>query len=185
MYRESSFGISLLWKFVLIFQLQEFILAFRYFSLCTRSLSNTFLRLFLTISQISYFSNNLYLLSKKRHLVSSKSFLCAVIFGRNIYKGLIFSILVDNKIFKNLFLPKETLLETVILLISTFYLNRFFMLVKLLVLNFNITKFYNFFHFCLCFQKCIYFLYLYFFTFFLVIQKTEPPRQKKKSVLMF
>ena len=83
-------------------------LVFRFFSLYTGSLSNSFLRLFLTYSQISwYFSNNLSSSIKKDiHFVPSKSFLYALIFGRNIHKGLIFLASLYPLKYLNLFLPK-------------------------------------------------------------------------------
>ena len=70
------------------------------------------LRLSLSFSQISFdFSNNSSSFIKKRiNLVSSKSFLCAVIFGRNIHKGQIFLAFFSLLPMKylNPFLPKET-----------------------------------------------------------------------------
>ena len=53
------------------------------------------------------------------YLISSKSFQDGLIFGRNMHKGQFFSLFVVNEIFK-LFLPKETLLDTTILLTSIF-----------------------------------------------------------------
>ena len=86
--REPSFGILLSRKFVLVFPLQNFILAVSYFSPYTGSLSNSFLRLFPTFSQISlYFPNNLSpFIKRDTYLVPSKFFLYALIFGRYIHK---------------------------------------------------------------------------------------------------
>ena len=80
---ESCFGILLLCKFVLIFPLQDFILAFTYLLLYTGLLSNSFFRLYLTYSQISlYFSNNSWSSVKNEmYLFSSKSFLYAFFGG--------------------------------------------------------------------------------------------------------
>ena len=72
----------------------------------------------------------------------------------------------------NPFLLKDTLLDIAILLLSTFFIKiGFFMLVKLSFFDFDITKFYNFLHFQICFQKYIYFWNLYFSTFFLTFQE--------------
>ena len=60
---------------------------------------------------------------KDIYLILSKSLLYVLIIGRNIYKGLIFfSIFVTNKVFNTFFLPKETLLDTTIFLISIFFI---------------------------------------------------------------
>ena len=66
---EPSLAILLFWKFVLIFPLYDFILASRFFSMHAGSLSNSFLILFLTFSQISlYFSNNSSFVIKKAYV---------------------------------------------------------------------------------------------------------------------
>ena len=66
---ELVFDIFLLYKCVLIFPLQDFILVFRYFSLYTDSLSNFGLMLLLIFRQISlYFSNNSSSFIKKTYI---------------------------------------------------------------------------------------------------------------------
>ena len=87
------------------------------------------------------------------------SFLYALIFGRNIHKGIIFfNIFVANKIFKSLFTKRDLIIHNYCVDIYIFYGNRFFMLVKILFLDFNITKFDNFFNFYICFQTFVYFI---------------------------
>ena len=92
----------------------------------TSPLSNSFLILFVTFSQISFnFStNSSFYIKKDIHLVSLKSLLYALISGRNIHKGLFFSIFVGNEIFKTFLLKKTIilLLDTTIILISIFFI---------------------------------------------------------------
>ena len=103
-----------------IFLLPAF-LVFRYFSLHTGSLSNSFLIMLLTFFQILlYFSNNFSSFIKKTYIYFYQNlfYLYAFIFGRNIHTGLIFlASLLPIKYLKS-FVQKETLLDTVILLIS-------------------------------------------------------------------
>ena len=133
---------------MLIFPLKDFILAFRYFSMYTGSLSNSFLILFVTFSQISFHSstNSSFYIKKDIHLVSLKSLLYALISGRNIHKGLFFSIFVGNGIFKTFSIKKDyytTIRYYYYINIYIFYWNRSFMLVEFLFFDFMITKFYN------------------------------------------
>ena len=78
-----------------------------------------------------------------------------------IYKKVYFLASMLPVKYLNPFLPKEILLDTVILLLSIFFnWNWLFMLVKLLFFDFNIIKFYNFFHSYTCFKNlCIYWIY--------------------------
>ena len=93
------------------------------------------------------------------YLVSSNSFLYAVIFGRNIHKDLIFSIFVANKVFKCSFTKRNPIRHYNIINVYIFYWIRFFSLMKFLFLDFNITKFYDcFFPFLDMTSKFLYFL---------------------------
>ena len=60
-------------------------------------------------------------MKKDMYLVSSKPIPYPLIFGRNIHKGLIFLASLCAIKYLNPFLPKETLLDSVILLISIFF----------------------------------------------------------------
>ena len=55
------------------------------------------------------------------YLVSSNSFLYAIIFGRKYIKVYFFSIFITNRIIKS-FLAKETLSDTTILSMFTFFI---------------------------------------------------------------
>ena len=153
--------LGVLWKIALVVPIKDSILASRHFSSYTGSLSNSFLMKFLTFSQISlyFFNYSSSFIKKDIYLVSSMSFLYALIFGRNIHKGIIFfNIFVANKIFKSLFTKRDLIIHNYCVDIYIFYGNRFFMLVKILFLDFNITKFDNFFNFYICFQTFVYFI---------------------------
>ena len=82
------------------------------------------MRLYLTFSQISlYLSNNSSSFIKKDiNLVSSKSFLYAVTFRRNIHKDLSFLASWQLMNYLHPFWPKETLLDIAILLICIFFI---------------------------------------------------------------
>ena len=116
-------------------------------------------------NSIIYFcKNSSSFIKKDIHLVPSKSLLYALIFGRNIDKDLSFLEFFWQMKYLNSFLSKETLLDTTDYLF--FKWNRPFMLVKLLFLDFNSTKFYNnFFHFLCTFKMLILFFNWYFSPF--------------------
>ena len=96
------------------------------------------------------------------HLVSSKSFLYALIFGRNIHKGLFFTIFVANEIFQSFFTKRDLIRYYYFIIIYNFYLNRSFTLVKCLSLDFNIAEFYNCFFFP--FLNMLSKIFIYFLT---------------------
>ena len=52
------------------------------------------------------------------HLVLSKFFIYVLIFGRNMHKGLFFLASLKSTKYLKSFLPKETLLDSTILLLS-------------------------------------------------------------------
>ena len=80
----------------------------------------------------------------------SESLLHALILGRNIHQGLIILACLWPMKYFNSFLPKQTLLDTTILLISRFFIE---------IGHFSIAKFSNSFHFYICFQKKIFLIY--------------------------
>ena len=107
--------------------------------------------------QISlHFSKNLSFIKKGIHLVlhtfkhthtfrnTFTSLVYALIFGRNMHKGLIFvSIFVTTEIFKILFTERKLVRYYYFINIYIAYRNRAFMLVKFLSFNFSIIKLYN------------------------------------------
>ena len=103
-----------------IFLLSAF-LVFRYFSLHTVSLSNSFLIMLLTFFQILlYFSNNFSSFIKKTYIYFYQNlfYLYAFIFGTNIHRGLSFLASLQPIKYSKSFVQKETLLDTAILLVS-------------------------------------------------------------------
>ena len=119
---------------------------------------------FQTFSKISlYFSNDSSSFIKKDiNLVSSKFFHILSFLGEMYIKVKIFNIFVANEIFKSLFTKRDLIGYCHFINIYIFYWNRFFMLAKLLLFDFSMSKFYTFFHFYICFQKFIYFLFSVF-----------------------
>ena len=158
---EPSFGILSFWKFVLIFPL---FIGFC-FSLYTDSLSNSFLKLFLTFSQISLY----FLIIHHLLLIFSviKVFsICAYFWEKYTKTFNFFSIFVANEIFK-IFLPKEALLGTTVWLVSIFFTEispicwwRFYFWITIS------TNFIIFFHFHKRFQKFLYIFLIYNFPLF-------------------
>ena len=91
-------------------------------------------------------------------------------FGRFFGRIKRFNILASSWSIKHLkpFLAKEILLDTIILLISIFfYWNRSFMLVKVLLLDFNITNFFRFLSIFIYPFKSFYAFLIYNFSLFL------------------
>ena len=106
--------------------LKKFYLSFWIFCIIYRftgSQSNSFLMLLLTFSKIIFhFSNNLSSFIKKdKYLVSSKSLLYKHIFGKNMQKSRTFLASLWPIKYLKLVLPKDTLLDTTISLISIFF----------------------------------------------------------------
>ena len=85
-------------------------------------------------------------MKKDIYLVSSKSLLYALIFGRNMHISLILGPLELMKDLK-LFLPNETILDTTVFDIFIFYWNRsnFFFDFKIIIFVYAFKKFYIFF----------------------------------------
>ena len=97
-------------KICVDFSLLKFYFSFQIFFIIHKLLSNYFLMLLLTFSNFIYiFLIIHHFLSKKIYLVSSKSFLYVLTFGRSVHKGLIFfSIFIaSKKIFKALFTIRD------------------------------------------------------------------------------
>ena len=80
----------------------------------------------LTFFQISlYFSDNFSSFIKKDvYLVLLKSHLYALIYGRNMHKGLLFFTSFWPIKYLKSFPPKDTLLDTTVLLISILYIKK-------------------------------------------------------------
>ena len=115
-----------------------------------------------------YFSNNLLSFIKKDiYLVSWKSFLYAVIIGRNIHKGLFLSIFSANKIFKSLFTKRDLIRYYYFINIYIFYWNRSFM-VKVCFWISILPNFIIFFFFIYAFKIFFNVFNLQFFTFFIM-----------------
>ena len=95
----------------------------------------------------SCFSNNFsYFIKKDVHSVLSKSFPYALIFGRNMHKGLFFlRIFTANKIFKIVFTKRDLIRYYYFTNIYIIYQNRSLILVKFVFVNFSILNLYNFF----------------------------------------
>ena len=112
------------WKFVLIFPSEDYYFSFCLFIIVYSSLVNLFLITFLTLSDVSlcFSSNSSFLIRNDIHLVSSKSLLYAFIFEVLYIK--VSTFLPPSYSIKclKLFLPKESLLENIILLMSTSFI---------------------------------------------------------------
>ena len=104
-----------------------------------------------------------HLLSKRTYLVSSKSLLYALIFGRNTHK--FFSVFVTNK---KICTKRNLIRYHYFIIIYIFYWKKAFVLVKFVFLNFSITKLYkSFFQFYIYLYTKIFIIFLIysFFTF--------------------
>ena len=81
-----------------------------------------------------------------------------------------FSIFLANKIFKFFFIKRDPIRYYYFINIYIYYWNKFFMLIKFLILEFSISKFDTFFHFYIYFQKFILFEFI-IFHFYICCQK--------------